>query len=133
MKDTDLTPSAKGGQSYAKRRVERIKRAAELSQTRSANEIMTELDISRRTLKRYMADPLWQEHGGQPLTLTTGGRPTRETLSTAEKQTLTKAHALHQQGLKWYEVAEALEITIDQLRYLRRKERDEQRAEKSGA
>ena len=105
-------------------REQRIKRAAGLSRTQTATEIMTELDISKRTLQRYMADPLWQKHGGCPLTFTGHGRPTRESLSASEKRTLNAAHNLHKKGLKWYEIAEQLEISIDRLRYLRRKERD---------
>lgn len=107
-------------------KAQRIQRAAEMSRTLSASEIMSELDISKRTLKRYTKDPRWQEHGGRPLTFAERGRPVQETLSTAEKQTLTEAHALHNQGHKWVAVAERLEIPIGRLEYLRRKEKQQQ-------
>lgn len=103
-------------------RVERLKRAAELSRTKTATTIMSELRISKRTLKRYMADPLWEEYGGASLTFTERGRPTRNGLSSAEKQTLAEAYRLHNQGLQWVAVAAELGIEIDQLRYLRRKD-----------
>ena len=113
----------------SEKKEQRIKRAAGLSRTQSVTEIMTELDITKRTLQRYMTDPLWQKHGGRPLTFKGHGRPTRENLSASEKRTLDEAHNLHAQGLKWYEIAEQLEISIDQLRYLRRKQRETHRKE----
>ena len=106
-------------------KAQRIQHAARLSLTKTADEICRELDISKRTLKRYMADPKWQENGGVELTLTERGRPTRDTLSETEKQTLTEAHALHTQGHKWVAVAERLDITIGRLEYLRRKEKQQ--------
>ena len=103
----------------AKKKEERIKRAAILSRTKTTIEIMTELGISKRTLQRYMADPLWQEHDGQPLTFTGIGRPQRETLSTAEKRLLDEAHAIHQQGRTWVEAAAIMEIPFAHLHHLR--------------
>ena len=118
----NLTPAMKGAQRTTDNKTQRLKHAAELSRTLTATEICTELGISTRTLKRYMADPLWQENGGIQLELTKRGRPTRDTLSHAEKRTLAEAKALHNQGNTWVQVAEILEMTIEQLRHLRRKD-----------
>ena len=104
---------------------QRLQRAAEMSQTQTVTEIMRELGISQRTLQRYMADPLWQEHGGAPLTFTERGRPSQDTLSASEKRTLTEAHTLHDQGNKWVQVADILEIPIRRLKYLLKKQRAE--------
>ena len=106
----------------AEKKVERLKRAATLSRTKTATQIMTRLRISKRTLKRYMADPLWEACGGVPLTFTARGRPVQDALSPAEKRTLAAAYALHDGGLKWIVVAEELGIPIDRLKYLRRKD-----------
>ena len=127
----NLTPALKGAQRTADNRTQRLKRAAELSRSKTATEIMRELGMSKRTLQRYMADPLWQTHGGQPLTFTQRGRPKRTTLSQAEKRTLAEAHALHQQGHKWIQVAEIMEIPIDRIKYLLKKQRAENKTEKN--
>ena len=118
----DLTPALKGAQRTAENKTQRLKQAATLSQSKMASEICQELNISKRTLKRYMADPLWQESGGIQLTLIERGRPTRNALSESEKRTLAEAYALHNQGLMWVEVAAELEMTIRQLEYLREKD-----------
>ena len=118
----NLTPPLKGAQRTADNKTQRLKHAAELSRTRTATEICTDLGISTRTLKRYMADPLWQENGGIQLELTQRGRPKRTTLSETEKRTLTEAYALHEQGRTWVEVAEILEMTLRALQWLRRNE-----------
>ena len=120
----EMKPATKGARRTAENKEQRLQHAAALSQSKTATEVCTELGISTRTLKRYMADPRWQENGGVQLTLTERGRPAQETLSTAEKRQLTEAHALHAQGHKWVEVAEIMEIPIGRLEYLRRKERD---------
>ena len=99
---------------------QRIKRAAELSQTQTAIEIERKLGISKRTLQRYTEDLLWQEHGGRDLTFTEHGRPVRDTLSASEKQTLTEAHSIYQRVRTWGKVAEILEIPLDRLKYLLR-------------
>ena len=121
----DLTPAIKGARRTAEKKTHRLQHAAALSRSKTADEICRQLDISKRTLKRYMADPQWQENGGIQLTLTERGRPTRDTLSETEKQTLAEASALHNQGHKWVEVAERLEIPIGRLEYLRRKEKQQ--------
>ena len=121
---TNLTPSAKGAQRSAENKAKRLKRGAALSRSKTATEVCTELGISQRTLKRYMADPLWQENGGVQLTLTERGRPTRDTLSETELQTLTEAEALQQQGMTLAKVAAEMDLTIDRLKYLRRKTPD---------
>ena len=118
----NLTPALKGAQRTADNKTQRLKHAAELSRTQTATEIMRELGMSKRTLQRYMADPLWQENGGIQLTLTKAGRPPRDTLSETEKRTLTEAYALHNQGLTWAEVAAELQMTLRQLQWLRRNE-----------
>lgn len=118
----DITPAAKGARRTAENKTQRLKRAAVLSRSKTATEIKTELGISTRTLKRYMADPRWQEYGGIQLTLTERGRPTRDTLSASEKRTLAEAVALHNQGRTWAEAADKLGITLDRLNYLLRKD-----------
>ena len=112
-------------------KAKRLKHAAELSRIRTATEICTELGISTRTLKRYMADPLWKTHGGIQLELTQRGRPTRDTLSRAEKRTLAEAHTHHEQGHTWIQVAEIMEIPIDRIKYLLKKQRAENKTEKN--
>ena len=118
----NLTPALKGAKRTADNKTQRLKHAATLSRTKTATEVCRELGMSKRTLKRYMADPRWQENGGIQLTLTKTGRPTRDTLSETEKQRLTEAHTLHNQGQTWVEVAAELQMTIEQLKYLRRKD-----------
>ena len=81
---TNLTPAAKGAQRTAENKTQRLKHAATLSRSKTAAEVCRELDISTRTLKRYMADPRWQENGGIQLTFTERGRPARDTLSETE-------------------------------------------------
>ena len=120
----EMRPAIKGARRTAENKTHRLQHAAALSRSKTAAEICRELDISKRTLKRYMADPRWQENGGVELTLPERGRPTRDTLSETEKQRLAEAYALHNQGHKWIEVAKILEIPIGRLEYLRRKERD---------
>ena len=120
----EMRPATKGARRTAENKAQRLKHAAALSRSKSATEVCQELGISTRTLKRYMADPRWQENGGTQLRLTERGRPAQETLSTAEKRQLSEANALHNQGKKWVEVAAIMEIPIGRLEYLRRKERD---------
>ena len=121
----EMKPAIKGAQRTAENKVNRLKHAAALSRSKTATEVCTELGISTRTLKRYMADPRWQENGGTQLPLKERGRPAQETLSTAEKRQLTEAHALHAQGHKWVEVAKLMGIEIGRLEYLRRKEKQQ--------
>lgn len=105
---------------------QRLQRAAEMSRTvSSASVIMQKLGISKRTLQRYMAAPLWQKYGGKPLKFAERGRPSQDTLSASEKRTLTEAHTIHDQGHKWVEVAKILEIPIRRLKYLLKKQRAE--------
>ena len=118
----DITPAAKGARQTAENKTHRLQRAAVLSRSKTATSIRRELNISKRTLKRYMADPRWQEYGGVQLTLTEKGRPARDTLSETEKQTLAEAAALHNQGRTWAEAAAELGITLDRLNYLLRKD-----------
>lgn len=120
-----LNPTIKAAKRNAEKKTQRLKHAAELSRSKTADEICTELAISKRTLKRYMADPLWQEYGGIQLTMTERGRPTRETLSETEKQSLAEAEALHAQGKKWVEIVQLMGIKIGRLEYLRRKEKQQ--------
>ena len=120
----EMRPAIKGAQRTAENKTHRLQHAAALSLTKTADGICRELGISKRTLQRYTQDPLWQEHGGVPLTFAQRGRPALDTLSSAEKRQLTEANALQQQGHKWIEVAKILEIPIGRLEYLRRKERD---------
>ena len=118
----EMRPAIKGAQRTAENKVNRLKHAAALSRSKTATEVCTELGISTRTLKRYMADPRWQKNGGIQLTLTERGRPARDTLSASEKQTLAEAATLHNQGRTWAEVADEMEMTLDRLNYLLRKD-----------
>ena len=121
----EMRPATKGALRTAENKAKRLQHAAALSRSKTATEVCTELGISTRTLKRYMADPRWQENGGVQLTLTERGRPTRDTLSETEKQTLTEAYTLHEEGHKWVEVAKLMGIEIGRLEYLRRKEKQQ--------
>ena len=105
----------------------RIQITAELSHTKTVTEIMEIMKISKRTLQRYMTDPLWHEHNGRPLTFAKRGRPTRTTLSPAEELQLIEAHLWHDDGHKWVEVAEIMQIPIRRLKYLLKKERAEKK------
>ena len=131
MKNTKgMVDLPKARRSKTEKKNQRLQRAAEMSRTvSSASVIMQKLGISKRTLQRYMADPLWQEHGGKPLKFAERGRPSQNTLSTSEQRTLTEAHTLHAQGHKWVQVAEILEIPIRRLKYLLKKQRDETKTE----
>ena len=120
----------KARRSKTEKKNQRLQRAAEMSRTvSSASVIMQKLGISKRTLQRYMADPLWQEHGGGPLKFAQRGRPSQNTLSASEQRTLAEAHAIHAQGNKWVQVAEILEIPIRRLKYLLKKQRAETKTE----
>ena len=76
------------------------------------------LSISKRTLQRYMADPLWDQHGGKALTFTSHGRPTRGTLSTAEQQELDEVLALYAQGHTRTEIAQIVQLPFNRIKYL---------------
>ena len=118
----NLPPYLKGARRKTEKKNERLQRAAKLSRhTKSADEIISELCISDRTLKRYVKDPLWQECGGIPLVFQKGGRPVRDTLSHAEQRLLVEATARHDKGLTWQAAADELGITLDRLNYLRHK------------
>ena len=118
----NLPPYLKGACRVAENKARRLQRAAELSQSKSAAAIMRELGISDRTLKRYVADPRWQEYGGNSdLAFPPRGRPKRHTLSVSEKRTLAEMDVRYERLNRWEEVADEMGLPIDRIKYLLRK------------
>ena len=118
-------PDLKGAQGYQKQqKAERLKTAAVLSHSETAENIMSAVDISKRTLQRYLQDPLWRVYDGNPdLTFPKGesGRPKKATLSEEESEMLTEANRLHSLENTWVQVANILKIPFSRLRTLRKR------------
>ena len=114
-------PHEKATRALETRTDHRIREAAIRSRDTPPLEICRQLGISRRTLKRYERDPRWEEYGGValPRYFTKAGRPRRD--PDTDKELITEAYRLRSQGEKWKDIADALDLTIDQLDYLRRK------------